>query len=321
MAPALARGLVELVPEYAGAALDFHTLGTAHRDVGCAGDPRPLGARASGIGRDGARVVAGTGHQHLRRDPGDGGPRRSADAQRSAEERTASLVRRPAGMSVPSRSASPASGASTAPSSRSSSSSTPAARSRRQAIEHGYVDVALLFSTDPSIEGRGLVELTDDRKLQPAENVVPLIRTQVRARFGAKLVRVIDDVSAPPHDGSARATQRRGRVGRATGTGRGTMAAGRATIMSAERSPGAGDRDTILEAPPTARRLRRRRRPTGAPPPLPRQPGPNRYRVVGRPGRRGRVGDRHLQLPAARRATDQVDAASCVRSRRCARSG
>ena len=44
----------------------------------------------------------------------------------------------------------------------------------RQALKDGYVDVALLFTTDPAIERDGLVELVDDRQLQPAENVTPL---------------------------------------------------------------------------------------------------------------------------------------------------
>ncbi len=65
----------------------------------------------------------------------------------------------------------------------------------RQALDQGYVDVALLFTTDPSIARGDLVELVDDRGLQPAENVIPLIRTELRARFGARLVRILDGVS------------------------------------------------------------------------------------------------------------------------------
>ena len=49
----------------------------------------------------------------------------------------------------------------------------------RQALERGDIDVALLFSTDPDVVGsRGRV-LADDRRLQPAENVTPLVRTEV----------------------------------------------------------------------------------------------------------------------------------------------
>jgi glycine betaine/choline ABC-type transport system substrate-binding protein len=40
-----------------------------------------------------------------------------------------------------------------------------------------------------------LVELIDDRHLQPAENVTPLVRREVVDRWGAALVAVLDDVS------------------------------------------------------------------------------------------------------------------------------
>ena len=65
-----------------------------------------------------------------------------------------------------------------------------------QALEQGLVDVALLFTTDPAIVRHGLVELRDDRGLQPAENVTPVVRTEVVDRWGAGLVALIDDVSA-----------------------------------------------------------------------------------------------------------------------------
>ena len=64
-----------------------------------------------------------------------------------------------------------------------------------QALESREIDVALLFSTDPSIAG-DLVELTDDRSLQPAENVTPLVREDVLERGGAALALAIDEVSA-----------------------------------------------------------------------------------------------------------------------------
>jgi len=57
-----------------------------------------------------------------------------------------------------------------------------------QALAAGDVDVALLFSTDPGISARHLVVLADDRGLQPAENVTPLVSGDVVARYGAGLV-------------------------------------------------------------------------------------------------------------------------------------
>ena len=49
----------------------------------------------------------------------------------------------------------------------------------KAALEQGDIDVALLFSSDGAIAARGFVVLEDDKKLQPAENVVPVIRTEV----------------------------------------------------------------------------------------------------------------------------------------------
>src|SRR4029078_2345107 len=46
------------------------------------------------------------------------------------------------------------------------------------ALNSDEVQVALMFSTDPSIEANGFVPLVDDRHLQDAENITPVIRTQ-----------------------------------------------------------------------------------------------------------------------------------------------
>jgi osmoprotectant transport system substrate-binding protein len=66
----------------------------------------------------------------------------------------------------------------------------------RQALEAGYIGVALLFTTDPSIPARHLVTLADDRRLQPAENITPLVRTDAVARYGPRLLAVLNRVSA-----------------------------------------------------------------------------------------------------------------------------
>jgi osmoprotectant transport system substrate-binding protein len=63
-----------------------------------------------------------------------------------------------------------------------------------QALEGGNVDVALLFTTDPTIGGP-LVELADDRRLQPAENVTPLVRREVIDRWGPGVAACLDAVS------------------------------------------------------------------------------------------------------------------------------
>jgi len=53
-----------------------------------------------------------------------------------------------------------------------------------------------MFTTDPAIAAMDLVELADDRGLQPAENITPLVRSEIVARWGDDVVAVIDAVSA-----------------------------------------------------------------------------------------------------------------------------
>jgi len=67
---------------------------------------------------------------------------------------------------------------------------------RIDAIEQGVVDVVVLDTTDGYLAGGDLVLLADDRRLQPAENVVPVVRADAVARYGARLVGALDAVSA-----------------------------------------------------------------------------------------------------------------------------
>ena len=65
-----------------------------------------------------------------------------------------------------------------------------------QALVRGHVDVGLLFTTDPGIAADDLVVLADDMALQPAENVTPVVHHAVVDRWGAPVVDVVDAVSA-----------------------------------------------------------------------------------------------------------------------------
>ena len=47
------------------------------------------------------------------------------------------------------------------------------------ALTNGDVEVGLLFSSDPSIQANDFVELDDDKDLQVADNLIPVIRTEV----------------------------------------------------------------------------------------------------------------------------------------------
>ena len=51
--------------------------------------------------------------------------------------------------------------------------------------------------------------LADDRGLQPAENVVPLVRRDAVARYGPRLLAVLNTVSARLTTGSLRALDAR----------------------------------------------------------------------------------------------------------------
>ena len=78
-----------------------------------------------------------------------------------------------------------------------------------QALQAGDIGVALLFGTDPAITADHLVVLADDRGLQPAENVVPLVRRDVVGRYGPRLLAVLNTVSARLTTGSLRALNTR----------------------------------------------------------------------------------------------------------------
>jgi osmoprotectant transport system substrate-binding protein len=61
------------------------------------------------------------------------------------------------------------------------------------ALRRDSVQVGLLFSTDPSIERNGFVPLVDDRHLQNAENITPLIRSE---KLNGEVRALLDAVSA-----------------------------------------------------------------------------------------------------------------------------
>ena len=74
--------------------------------------------------------------------------------------------------------------------------SMPSRTATADALEAGEIDVGMLETTDGNLAGRDLVQLADDRRLQPAENVVPLLRQQIIAAYGSALVRLVDAVTA-----------------------------------------------------------------------------------------------------------------------------
>jgi osmoprotectant transport system substrate-binding protein len=61
------------------------------------------------------------------------------------------------------------------------------------ALRNDEVQVGLLFSTDPSIQANGFVPLIDDKHLQNAENITPVIRTE---KLNDEVRGLLDAVSA-----------------------------------------------------------------------------------------------------------------------------
>jgi osmoprotectant transport system substrate-binding protein len=64
------------------------------------------------------------------------------------------------------------------------------------ALEQGVIDVAVMFTTDGRLAEETLTLLDDDRHLQPVENIVPVVSTRSRERYGERLTAALDSVSA-----------------------------------------------------------------------------------------------------------------------------
>ena len=193
--PALMVGLIQLVPEYTGSALDFVSLGqiqaTASVTTTASALARSMAGRGLVTGRPAAAqdgnaivVTAATAARYRLRTISDlaqvarqlvfGGPPECA-------ERAYCLpgLRLAYGLRfrefVPLDSGGPLT---------------------RQALVAGDIGVALLFTTDPAIRAQHLVVLADNRSLQPAENVVPVLRRAAVDRFGAGLLAALNALSA-----------------------------------------------------------------------------------------------------------------------------
>jgi osmoprotectant transport system substrate-binding protein len=193
--PALMSGLIQVVPEYAGSALQFISLGRLSATADVMATNKALAELTAGQGvvaglpaaaqNSNAIVVrpATASRYHLRSiaDLARVAPRLVFGGPPECPGRAYCLpgLRQRYGLHFKSFIRLDAGGPLT-----------------RQALEAGDIDVALLFSTDPSISARHLVVLADDRRLQPAENITPLVSRDVVARYGAGLMAVLNTVSA-----------------------------------------------------------------------------------------------------------------------------
>jgi osmoprotectant transport system substrate-binding protein len=193
--PALVDGLVQLVPEYAGSALQFFSLGSLSATSSTRAANEALARSVAGRGLVAARpapaqdanaivVTAATAARYGLRSIADlakvapgltfGGP-----PECPGRAYCLSGLKRVYGLRFKTFTPLDVGGPLTL-----------------QALEAGYIGVALLFTTDPNIPARHLVVLADDRGLQPAENVTPLVRRNAIARYGPGLLAVLDRVSA-----------------------------------------------------------------------------------------------------------------------------
>jgi osmoprotectant transport system substrate-binding protein len=202
--PALMNGLVQVVPEYAGSALEFISLGHRSATADVEATNRALASSLAGRGLLAARpaaaqdanaivVTAATAARYGLRSIADlasVAPRLVFGGPAECPERAYCLrgLQRAYGLHFKSFVPLDAGGPLTL-----------------LALLAGDIAVALLFTTNPSVSARHLVVLADDRGLQPAENITPVLSRDAVARYGARLLTVLDAVSARLTTGSLRA--------------------------------------------------------------------------------------------------------------------
>lgn len=192
---ALMDGLIQLVPEYAGSALEFMTVGRSSASSNAGPTNRALAAAAASRGLIAARpapaqdantlvVTSSTAKRYGLRSIADLGkvaPDLVLGGPPECPGRPYCLpgLKRVYGLHFKAFMPLDAGGPLTL-----------------QALLAGYINVALLFSTDPNIPTHYLVELADNRGLQPAENITPLLRRDLIVRYGSALLAILNKISA-----------------------------------------------------------------------------------------------------------------------------
>ena len=201
--PALMNGLVQLIPEYAGSALEFASLGRLSATADAAAANRTLARSLAGRGLLAARPAAAQNNNaivvtaataarydlHSITDLVTVAQRLTFGGPPECPERAYCLrgLQKTYGLHfkafIPLDTGGPLT---------------------LQALRAGDIGVALLFTTDPNISAQHLVVLADDLALQPAENITPVVRREVVARYGTRLLTLINAVSARLTTGSLR---------------------------------------------------------------------------------------------------------------------
>jgi osmoprotectant transport system substrate-binding protein len=194
LAPALERGLVEFVPEYLGTALGFLTrrpdaatadVNETYRALASELQARGIVALEPAPAQDanGFAVTRETAERYDLETISDLGPVAGElvfGGPPECPERPLCLqgLQDVYGLSFESFFAVDASGPVTV-----------------AALQADQVDVALMFTTSGYLDGPELMLLRDDRELQPAENVVPVVRADVLRRLGPGVREVVESVS------------------------------------------------------------------------------------------------------------------------------
>ena len=191
--PSLQRGLIELLPEYSGSALNFVTgEEAATADTNATHDAlieamAPRGVvvldASSAQDQNGFGVTRRTAERLNLRNVSDLAPyadRLMFGGPAECPERPLCLMglRDVYGLEFEGFLALDASGPLT-----------------KAALTSGEVVVALMFTTSPALLDEGLVLLTDDLGLQPAENVTPVVHAAALERLGPELADAVNAVS------------------------------------------------------------------------------------------------------------------------------
>jgi osmoprotectant transport system substrate-binding protein len=189
--PALRQGVVDVVPEYLAAAVEFDSLGETSPPASAEQAARDLTASfrqdgvtelayAPAIDRDAFAMRADRAAELgvvAIRDLGPNASELDFVAPPECPERPACLPRLESDFGLHFR----------------SFSAVPPGLAVALALESGEADVGLMFTSDPLIRQHGLVLLQDEPGAERPEHVVPLIRDEVLERpGGASLVAAID---------------------------------------------------------------------------------------------------------------------------------
>ena len=69
------------------------------------------------------------------------------------------------------------------------------AQDQEEELEGGEIEVGLMFTSDGTVLAKGFVLLEDDKGMQPAENIAPVVRKEIVDAYGDDFRTTLNDVS------------------------------------------------------------------------------------------------------------------------------